>query len=59
MFYNCSSLKQVQFNFINTEKVINMKEMLNGCKELKYLYLYNFNTSIVIDMDGMFNGCIK
>ena len=39
IFYNCSSLKKIQFINAHTEDVTNMSLMFYACKELKYLDL--------------------
>ena len=57
MFYECSSLKELNLNNFNTNNVTNMSWMFYGCSSLKELNLYNFNTNNVTSMEGMFYGC--
>ena len=58
MFYECSSLKELNLNNFNTNNVTNMSGMFYGCLSLKELNLNNFNTNNVTDMYGMFDGCL-
>ena len=57
MFYNCSSLKELDLSNFNTNNVINMSYMFFDCSSLKELNLSNFNTNNVINISGMFGGC--
>ena len=57
MFNGCSSLKKLNLNSFNTEKVINMRYMFNGCSSLNELNLDNFNTINVTDMSCVFLWC--
>ena len=57
MFYNCSSLEEINFNKFNTDKVIDMSFMFFRCSSLKKLDLIKFNTINVTNMCGMFFGC--
>ena len=59
MFYNCESLKKIEFISFDTSNVINMNSMFEGCKNLEDLDVSNFDTSNVIDMGNMFYGCSK
>ena len=47
MFYECSSLKEINLNNFNTNNVINMSGMFSRCSSLKELNLNNFNTNNV------------
>ena len=47
MFYNCSSLKELNLSNFNTKNVTNMSYMFGYCSSLKELNLSNFNTSKV------------
>ena len=44
MFSRCLSLKELNLNNFNTNKISNMISMFNGCSSLKELNLNNFNT---------------
>ena len=57
MFYECSSLKELNFSNFNTNNVTNMCGMFDGCSSLRELNLSNFNTNNVTHMLGMFYGC--
>ena len=57
LFYECSSLKEINLSSFNTNNVTNMSHMFNGCSSLKEINLSSFNTNNVIDMSGMFNEC--
>ena len=57
MFYNCSSLINLDVSNFNTVKVTSMNDMFEGCHSLTRLDLSNFNTSNVTDMERMFYGC--
>ena len=57
MFYNCSSLININLSNFNTENVINMGCMFDGCTSLANINLSNFNTQNVTNMKFMFSGC--
>ena len=57
MFYECSSLKELNLNNFNTINVTNMSWMFHGCSSLKELNINNFNTINVTNMSDMFSGC--
>ena len=44
MFYDCSSLKELNFSNFNTSNVTNMSAMFFGCLSLEKLDLSKFNT---------------
>ena len=50
MFYECSSLKELNLSNFNTNNVTNMCHMFFGCSILKELNLSNFNTNKVTNM---------
>ena len=58
-FYNCRSLKKLDFNKyrIDTSKCSNMFETFEKCTSLTTLDLSSFDTSKVTDMAAMFSGC--
>ena len=57
MFYECSSLKDLDIKKFNTTNIKDMCEMFSGCSNLKELDLKNFNTKNVTNMGYMFHGC--
>ena len=57
IFYNCSSLTDLNISNFNTSNVTNMSNMFYYCSKLEYLNLNNFDTSNVENMSGMFYGC--
>jgi len=57
MFYNCSSLKEINLSSFNTNQVTNMASMFYNCSSLKEINLSSFNTNQVTDMSYMFNNC--
>ena len=59
MFYNCSSLIELDVSHFNTSDVIYMNNMFSYCSSLEDLDLSFFDTSKVIDMSQMFLGCSK
>ena len=54
MFYNCSSLKELNLSSFNTNQVTNMYGMFSNCSSLKVLDLLSFNTNQETDMINMF-----
>ena len=59
MFFECSSLKELNLYNFNTNNVTNMSFMFCECSSLKELNLSNFNNDNVTKMDCMFSGCSK
>ncbi len=57
MFWNCTSLTNLDVSNFETSNVTNMARMFCGCKNLINLDVSNFNTSNVTNMWSMFNGC--
>ena len=57
MFYECSSLKELNLNNFNIDKVTDMSFMFSRCSSLKELNINNFNTNNVTDMRYMFSKC--
>ncbi len=55
MFYECSSLKELNLSNFNTNNATDMGFMFFRCSSLKELNLPNFNNDT--DMLYMFNGC--
>ena len=59
MFYQCSSLEEINFNNFNTSQIKSMTNTFDSCSNLKLLDLSNFDTSNVENMQRMFYGCSK
>jgi surface protein len=57
MFFNCSSLEEIDLSHFNTGNVKFMDDMFENCSSLQSVDLSNFVTSKVTDMRGMFSGC--
>ena len=57
IFFNCDSLKKIEFISFDTSLVNNMQYMFAGCKEIEYLDLSYFNTSNVKNISYMFSNC--
>ena len=57
MFFNCSTLIEIDFASFNSNKVKAMDSMFQGCISLKNINLSSFNTSHVINMRNLFFGC--
>ena len=57
MFYNCYSLKSIDFSSFKAINIINMHSLFNGCESLKSINLSSFDTSNTTDMSKMFYNC--
>ena len=57
MFYNCSSLTELDVSGFDTQNVTTMSLMFDRCSGLTNLYLVNFDTRNVSKMHYMFEGC--
>jgi surface protein len=57
MFYNCSSLENLNVSNFITSNVTNMSSMFSGCSRLKNIDVSSFNTNKVISFDNMFARC--
>ena len=57
MFYECSSLKELNLSNFNSNNVTIMSSMFEGCSSLKELNLSKFNTNNVTNMNCMFSRC--
>jgi len=57
LFYNCNSIKSINFKKFYRNNINNMSNMFNGCYYLREINLNNFNTDNVEDMRDMFNDC--
>ena len=56
MFFECSSLKELDLNSFNTDKVTDMSYIFEGCASLEELNIQNFSTKKVTNISNMFNG---
>ena len=54
MFSGCSSLKELNLNNFNTNKVTNMVGMFSYCSSLKELNINNFNTNNATDITDIY-----
>ena len=59
IFYQCSSLTNINFSNFYTKNVINMSNMFYGCSSLTNLDLSNFDTKNVTNMNKMFCDCVS
>lgn len=59
LFYDCTSLKEINMIFFDTSEVKDMSYMFDGCQNLSELNISNFDTSRVRDMRCMFDYCKK
>ena len=57
IFYECSSLTNINLSNFNTNNVNNMSCMFLGCSSLKDINISKFNTNNVTNMSCMFFGC--
>ena len=57
MFYDCSSLTNLDLSSFNTSNVMYMEAMFCGCSSLTNLDLSGFDTSNVTSMGAMFEYC--
>ena len=57
MFYDCSSLQQLDFKNFNTETVTRMSYIFQGCSSLTELDLSKFDTKNVTNISAMFDKC--
>ena len=57
MFYNCSSLTELNVTDWNTVEVTNMDNIFYGCSCLSELDVANWNTENVTQMSAMFYKC--
>ena len=57
LFYECKSIKSINFKKFYRNNITNMSWMFSDCSSLKELNLTNFNTNNVNDMSYMFNLC--
>ena len=57
MFYDCSSLININLSNFNTQNVTDMSGMFYNCSSLTNINLSNFNTQNVTNMSYMFRNC--
>ena len=56
MLYNCSSLKNINFN-IFTKAVTDFSSTFENCKSVKTIDLYDCDLSSAENLSSMFRGC--
>jgi surface protein len=57
MFYNCTSLTEIDLSIFDTSNVTDMSFMFYNSTSLTEIDLSSFDTSNVTTMDSMFDGC--
>ena len=57
MFFDCKSLRSVDFDGMWTDRLTNMKYMFAGCSSLRTVFLDSLGTYKVKDMSYMFRNC--
>ena len=57
MFYNCSSMREVDISCFETSRTVNMGGMFYNCASLTSLDVSGFDTSQVWDMSYLFHQC--
>ncbi len=57
MFYECSSLENIDFSFYETPDLNDLEKMFYDCEKLSSLNLSKFDTSLVTNMEKIFYGC--
>ncbi len=55
MFFNCTSLEEIDLSGFNTKNVESMDSMFTRCTSLQNLNISNFDMSNVTTKDGMFS----
>lgn len=57
MFWNCSSLKEINLNSFNTTNLRGMAYLFYGCNNLQNVWMDNTNAPHLVENHDMFNGC--
>ena len=57
MFYQCSSLKELNLSKFNTNNVLDMSYMFYYCTQLTKLNIFNFKTNNRTNINGILTGC--
>lgn len=57
MFYQCSSLTDLDLQWFQTDHVTDMSRMFSNCTQLTQVDLSSFHTKQVTDMSSMFYAC--
>ena len=57
IFYNCSSLREIDLSSFKTNKVKNMEKMFLDCQKLEKINISSFVTNNVTNMRLMFGRC--
>ena len=59
MFYNCTSLKELELSKFDTSNVIDMNEIFYGCESLRELNLSNFKTHNMPNYYRLYNDRLR
>lgn len=59
MFYNCSSLTNIDLSTFNTANVVNMEQMFYDCSDLTSLDLSSFSSHSDLSIREMFVDCVQ
>ena len=57
LFFNCSSIEEVNLSSLNTIKVKDMNRLFSACHNIKTINISSFRTDNVTDMRRMFAFC--
>ena len=57
MFYECISLKLIDFSLFNSSNINDMNHLFYGCSSLKTVNFNSFNTKKVSNMSSLFQIC--
>ena len=57
MFWNCSSLKEIDVSNFDTSRVTDMTSMFEGCSSLEYIDVTGFDTSSTKYNSDVFRNC--
>ena len=59
MFYECSSLKELNLSKSNTNNITNMSHMFYESKSLEEIVISEINANKAKEITSMFKGCHK
>ncbi|MBQ3185591.1 MAG: BspA family leucine-rich repeat surface protein, partial [Firmicutes bacterium] len=57
MFYDCNSLKSIDFTNLSTSNTTSLEGLFENCNKLASINFADIDTSKVIDFSGMFDNC--